>query len=156
MPWPLYSQSLRPGVRSAHQEVSTLARRYRRINLLRKLRGLALDVLITLLLGVLIGNGLLRLAARPADEPFTQAEASGSFSIVNTSYDITGGTPTRVERVTFEVLTAGSVTPKTVAIRLVEGSTDWYGCDSPDGVVWECPVPGVPVIQVNDFTVTAS
>jgi hypothetical protein len=134
----------------------TLARRYRRINLLRKLRGLTLDVLVTLLLGVLIGNGLLRLAARPADEPFTQAEVPGSFSIVNTNYDVSSGTPTRVERVTFEMLMAGGVTPETVTIQLMKGSGDWYGCSSPDGVVWECPVPGVPVIQVNDLIVAVS
>jgi hypothetical protein len=133
-----------------------LARRYRRINLPRKLRGLALDVLFILLLGVLIGNGLSRLAARPVEEPFAQAEASGDFSIVNTNYDVTGGTPTRVERVTFEMFMAGSVTPETVAIQLVKGSGDWYGCSSPDGVVWECPIPGVPVSQVNDLIVTVS
>jgi hypothetical protein len=134
-----------------------LARRYRRINLTRKLRGLALDVLLILLLGVLIGNGMRRLAGEaPAEGIFTQAEAPGDFSIVNTNYDVTGGTPTRVERVTFEMLMAGGVTPETVAIQLVKGSGDWYGCSSPDGVVWACPVPGVPVIQVNDLTVAAS
>jgi hypothetical protein len=134
-----------------------LARRYRRINLYRRLRAAALDVLFTLLLGVLIGNGLLRLAAQePSDDLFIQAKAFGDYSIVNTSYDVTRENPARVERVTFEVVVTDGAAPEMATVQLVKGSGDWYGCSSPDGFVWECPVPGIPATHVNDFAVTLS
>lgn len=130
-----------------------MGRRYQRIILRRRLRATLLDGLLILLLGVLIGNGMSRLVDEPSDTAFNPSEASSGFSIVNPNYDVSDADPPRIEQVTFEVVATDGVTPGQVAVQLVRGSNDWYGCSSRDGVVWECPIPHVPVIQVDDLAI---
>lgn len=80
------------------------------------------------------------------------------YTVTNVTYVLNSTTPSTIDSVSFDIApTAGASAPTTVKVKLVSGSSTWFGCTKGTGTTWSCTLTGgISASAANELRVVAA